>query len=375
MKVLVTISAMGILAFSALLLPRCNVDLPYHPTQFIPPKFVIPVADRDSVKSFIGAPSYNFKLAFVSGTVYVVDFNVLETDEKTGKDFPQVVRLQNDPQGTGKPSSPLISPDGSLATYFLFGGPTAQTPYVQKIANGALPVALSTAGTDPHFWTGTDGKLYSVYSDKWQLNFNTLSSLTGYSTFRQQIDPLTGAPVSPRTVLADKPFNGGLSRNGRYLCTGYQDGGIYDLLDSTLHLINHTDPSKPMQICNPSISPDSVNADWMLFLNFEGVQQVGYAAGVAPLPKINIHDYLLIVDKTNTVQWYIQCPADHYEWQCPEWTNDFNFVVALAKVTNDDADGRYDCYLIRRSDHALLKLTTGDFKLDGTSTPSFWIGR
>ena len=91
------------------------------------------------------------------------------------------------------------------------------------------------------------------------------------------------------------------------------------------------------------------------------------------MPRAIFRQYLIVVDKSNTVQWYLKHPADHEEWQDPDWTNAGDFIIALAKVSSDDSDVRHDCYLIRKSDNALLKLTTGDFKMDNIATPTFWI--
>ena len=90
---------------------------------------------------------------------------------------------------------------------------------------------------------------------------------------------------------------------------------------------------------------------------------------------IRMHEYLFIVDKENTVRWERTYPLGYYQWQDPEWTNNFNFIVALAKAVSNESDTRHDCFLIRQSDKALLRLTTNDFRLDDSATPAFWIGQ
>ena len=350
----------------------CDLGFPYQPKQFVPPNLSVPLAGRDAIKNFLGVSSYDFKLAFTRASeqaLYIVDFSEMETNAATGDEHPKVVKLARDPDRSGYQfDSPFFSPDGALVTYFLRSGATSQVPYVQQADGQSAATALAANGTDPHFWQDSSGALYVIYSDKFLVQINELTAITGFATYRQKIDATTGALIGSRNPLVDKPFNGGLSRNGQYLCTGYADGAIYDLVEQKLYRIN-----SGMQICNPAITPDTMQQDVMLFLPFSGSQQLLYASGLTPLGTIAMHEYLIVADKSNTVQWYIQRPADHTEWQDPDWTNRENFVVALAKMTSDDSDVRHDCYLVRRSDNALLKLTSTDFKLDNTATPTFWI--
>jgi hypothetical protein len=363
-----TVAVLSTVVFIA----SCDTDYPYSPKQFVPPTLSIPLSSRDTIKNFLGIPSYRFKLAFTRASeqsLYIVDFSQMDTDATTGDEHPKVTKLATDPNRSGYQfDSPLFSPDGALVTYFLRSGAAAQVPYVQMADGKSAAVALAENGTDPHFWQDSSGALFIIYSDKFMVQINEIPAITGFATYRQKIDPVTGVIMGSRTVLVDKPFNGGLSRNGRYLCTGYADGAIFDLAEQKLSRVN-----SGMQICNPSITPDTAQQDAMLFLPFSGAQQLSYAPGLTALGSIAMHEYLIIVNKSNTVQWYIKHPADHVEWQDPDWTNLQNFAVALAKISSDDSDMRHDCYLIRRSDNALLKLTDGDFKLDNTATPTFWI--
>lgn len=377
-----------ILFFSAVLsclwlAASCNTDLYYTPKQFVAPTLSVPLVNSDSIRIFLGVSSYSFKLAFSNASdeaLYIVDFSQNEVDPTTGGQHPSVVKLPRDPARPGwEFNSPLLSPDGNLVTYYLFSG-AQQAPYVQDASGATAAIPVASVGTDPHFWVDPAGDLFVIYSDKNLTQIDMLSSLSGSATYQQKIDPVTGALIGDRTVLVDKPFNGGLSKNGRYLCTGYADGAFYDLDYKKLYYIYHSNnfiDSGGLQICNPSINPttDTAHQSEMLFLPFNGVPPLSYAPGLTPLPQIGIHEYLIVADKNNTALWYLRMPADHFEWQCPEWTNDSDIIVAIAKVTNNDADDRYDCYLVRRSDNAMLKLTDSDFKMDVTSTPSLWISR
>jgi hypothetical protein len=353
-----------------IMLLSCGYELPYRPQQFKAPRLSVPLTSRDMVRDFLRLDHYHFKLAFTrkaDQSIYVVDFSQVETTDTTV--IPKIFRLKTD----GMPDSPLLSPDGTLVTFFIRISASQQKAYIWKIDDGSVPIEIASQGTDPHFWQDSTGRLFVVYSDKFQVNKNELAAITGFATYLQEIDTESGRLVGTRKVLLDKPFNGGMSKNGKYLCTGYSDGAMYDLDNSTLYRVNYTG-SNSIQICNPSISSDTVHQDRMLFLNFAGIQGLDYAHGVDPLGSIGEHEYLIIADASNQVQWYVKQPSEHYEWQDPEWSNNGNFIAALAKISNNLKDLTYDCYLIRTPDKALLKVTGSAFKMDESATPSFWIG-
>jgi hypothetical protein len=357
-----------------LLTAGCNYQLPFHPVQFVTPRLSVPLTSRDMIRDFLGLSHYSFKLAFTrkaDQSIYVVDFSRIETDNDGQHVSPKVYRFKAE----GIPDSPLFSPDGEWITYFVRLDATVQKSYVRKISDNSTSIEVAAQGTDPHFWEDSSGRLYVVYSDRYQVNLNELPVITGYATYRQEINGETGALTGDRQDLLDMPFNGGLSKDGRYLSTGYSDGAFYDLKNDVLHRVNYDATLGGMQICNASISPDSVHTDWMLFLPFVGAQKLDYS-GVETSPgMVKKHEYLFVVDKENKVRWQRAFPDGYYQWQDPEWTNEFNFIVALAKVVSNENDTRHDCFLIRQSDKAVIRLTTDEFRLDGSATPAFWIAK
>jgi hypothetical protein len=361
----------GLIA-ALVLMSFCDYNLPYRPEQFIPPQLSVPLTSRDMIRDFLRLSTYDFKFAFTrkaDRSIYVVDFSRIETGRGGESASPKVFRFKTE----GTPDSPLFSSDGEWITYFVRLSATSQKPYIRKIGDNSASIEIASQGTDPHFWRDSAGGLYVIYSNKYQVSLNELPNLTGYATFRQRIDPDDGAKIASAEVLVSRPFNGGLSKEGRYLCTGYSDGALYDLADSTLYRINYEEASGGMQICNPSISPDSAHSDWMLFLPFAGTQKLDFSEMPSSPGMIKTHEYMFIVDKENKVRWQRTFPAGYFQWQDLEWTNDFNFVIALAKVTSSESDTRHDCFLVRQSDQAILKLTTDEFRLDDSSTPAFWI--
>jgi len=92
-------------------------------------------------------------------------------------------------------------------------------------------------------------------------------SITSRATYMKQVDSSSGQVIDSIGKIASHPLYGGISRDGRYMCTGYADTYIYDRTDSSYHPID-----AGLQTCNPSISTDSILTDRMMFLNFAGVQ-------------------------------------------------------------------------------------------------------
>lgn len=132
------------------------------------------------------------------------------------------------------------------------------------------------------------------------------------------------------------------------------------------------------QICNPSISQDTVDfAGCMMWLNFKGDLGVTVAPGLAgPLYTLiapQQHDRLTITDYTNTVRWYLFNTelglAAQTELQDPEWSTHSDYVVTLAKRTLENFDG----YVVDVKDKSRF-LKFNDFGLTNISTPHLWVG-
>jgi hypothetical protein len=316
--------------------------------------------NRDSISAF--TRSTNVKISFnckADRSVYYVDFN----------DSVPVAKKLKKPAGNGGNSdSPLISPDGKWVTYFMYAGFNDIVAFVQRLDPTADAVQIGgDYATDPHWWTDpSTHDVYIIYSNLFLQD--SLPLLAGKATFKQKVDlsgsipVLVGAPA----VIADKPMNGGLTKDGRFLCTGYSQAAFYDIAAQKVIGVN-----PGMQICNSSISPDT-SADSsvrMMFLCFAGKQNmINDSAGV-----VNEHAVIYVVDKADSVQWFIGKPANYGEWQDPEWSNNPNFAAALLGKAGE---AKYDGVIIRRSDKQILKVMTADSydKMDNTSTPYVWIG-
>ncbi len=354
---------------TALFLFSCN--FPYQPKQFVLPAIPSPFITTDSIAAFIGTS--NVKIAYTlnegSRWVYFIDFN---------KPSPMPLKLKK-PAGKENINgdSPLISPDGSFVTYYLTHGADFQGAYLQKLDSLASPVLIAANGTEPHWWKDATGQVYIIYSN--QMMSTTLVK-GNYFTYRQKVSlEGNGSLIGPAEEIAPYAMNGGMSENGRFLCTGYKNAAFYDESDSALIPIN-----EGYQTCNPSTDPDSANPGVMMFLNIGGQQNLNNPfLGNAdfPGPLIPMHTMLFIVNIENTVVDYVPLSLatakyrPYEEWQDPEWSNNPGFAAALGVI--DDANA--DIIIIKNigdREHAkeLLKVTPGTYKVNATSTPYIWIG-
>jgi hypothetical protein len=348
---------------------------PHQPTQFVLPQnpYTFPIAKTvlDWADSAI-----NVKIAFTlrdgSRAVYFVDFNDMSASLKKLKKPAAKTDFNAD--------SPIISPDGRFVTYYLIqGGAIIEGAYIQKLDESADPVLIAENGAEPHFWVDPQGQTYIIYSDNFQVGE---LSLGNGKTYKRKVSLSgSGAPDGDPVVIAPYPMNGGLSKNGQILCTGYYQAAFYSLADSVLTPVN-----SGVQVCNPSIDPDGAHSDWMMFLNYTGAQNLSnpfknsadYPA-IDALGTLPMHVAMLIVDMTNTVRDFVPISlmgGGYAAWQDPEWSNDPRFAAALAMIDESQAD----LVIIKNiGDRTALKetlvLTLGTGKMNETSTPYVWIGR
>ena len=354
----------------AAIIVSCN--FPYKPEPFVLPEQPYNFPSRTDIQNFFDTT--NVKIAYTlketgARTVYFVDFNDSAPSQKKLKKPAGKENINAD--------SPLLSPDGTFTAYYLTNGLSIFGAYIQRLDVSADPVLVASYGTEPHWWKDSSGQVYIVFSD--QMLVSSLGPNSG-KTYRQQVS-LTGngSLVGAVEEIAPYPMNGGLSRDGRYLCTGYAPAAFYDLVAKQLTLINET-----FQVCNPSIDPDSAHPDRMMFLNFYGKQNMtnpfkdsaDYPADVGG--NVSQHAVLFIADVSNTVIDFVPLSimvGGYQEWQDPEWSNKPSYAAALALIDDSQADGVILKNIgSRTSAKQKLIFTRGSGKLNATSTPSVWIG-
>ena len=297
----------------------------YQPTQFIDRPKTFDVISLSELQAFLGVTNNRIKIVFTNkqrSSLYLVDYSQTPV---------QAIKL-NKPEGYV--DSPLIDSSGKWITYFTAGNGV----YIQKLDPTAMPIIIDSSGTEPHWWIkpGTN-ETYIVYSNNQYVEKGTLKTLLGYSTFKQRIDA-SGAKIGLREIIADKPFNGGLSFDGKYLCTGYSDAAFYNISASSaggyLPIEYNASKTEPyQQICNSSISTDPTNPAQMMFLCFSGEQYLDTSEVHQFFGRpTRQHEYVFIVDTNNTIKKYFQKPSVYDEWQDPEWSNNSHFFAALGKL-------------------------------------------
>ena len=356
----------------------CSCNFPYQPKQFVLPEIPYKFPGSQTVKAFADNAK-NVKLAYTlmedSRNVYYVDFS---------DTAPHPIKLKKPADKSNlHADSPLISPDGSFVAYYLTQGATVNGAYIQKLDPTSEPVRVAGDGTEPHWWIDSQGKTYIIYSD----NILVSGSLTlgQGKTYKQKVDLSgDGAITEDRVEIAPYPMNGGLSKNGQFLCTGYDHAAFYDIVYRQLTPIN-ADPNLK-QVCNPSIDPDSSHPDWMMFLSFSGIQSLVNPFKTSPdypaqdtAGTLLTHAVFFVVDITNTVKDFVAIDimgSGYQEWQDPEWSNNPRFAAALAMID----ESRSDFVIIknigdRSKKKEVLVATIGTGKLNETSTPYIWIDK
>jgi len=365
---------------ASLLAVSCG-NFPYKPTQFIAPKVPPPpnaFVSADTLASFLKIQSHNVKLAYtltptgLSQTVFFVDFS----DSAIS---PRELKKPADKQDWTA-WSPIISPDGKLVTYYLVSG-TQSVAYCQRLDTAAVPTeAIGDPGSEPHFFKNGQGNLYVTYTDASGGILNgTSTTLTGYHTYKQQIDLATGLKIGSRDSIGGYPFYGGMSRDGKYICTGYSSAYIYNISANHFFSIN---PNQ--QTCNPSMTPDSVLTGSMMFLNIGGHEKLN---NMPPedTGKVGEHQFIFIADTNNNfvkgfnlVSSLPTYSSEGAEWQCPKWTNVPDYFCALAWNGSDSKHGAplYNLFIISISspNTPLMLNKPALLQFDSSSKPYVFIG-
>jgi len=184
----------------------------------------------------------NVKMVWNEGwnSLFFVDFNEAS---------PVVRQLElPDVSGSGAVAvvNPLISPDGQWVVYHVdYIGQDRVESYVQNLSSGAAPflITAQTSVADPHWFEASSGDLFLVYStvtgvllDDYATLLSTLEADPTFETektFLRSIDILSSVPAAARIQLgtpiqlAPLAFKGGLSPDGKWLCTGANRAYLY----------------------------------------------------------------------------------------------------------------------------------------------------
>jgi hypothetical protein len=147
-------------------------------------------------------------------------------------------------------------------------------------------------------------------------------------------------PVGEPATICPYGFGGGISRNGRYLATGYAHLIVADLATGEYFqpLGDRQLPDGENQVCDVSMPPDDSPRVMHLRLTLSGSGR---------------HDFFGIARFDGGGYVKIWKPDEVLEWQTPEWSTHPDF----ATVSGTNPDGVYDLFLVRLSDLAIRRLT------------------
>lgn len=196
-------------------------------------------ADIASVKSYFGTDSVKVVYARKNEglALYYIDY--------TSSDASPIKLAKPAGRESWDIESPLISPDGNWVVYNC-NGQGLREAYLQRLGSGTTPVEVGKKATDPHWWVHpvfkTTSLVYAVLKGDYftKEEYTDASLETGGilgATYRQEVRIATGKlPAHAASefsgnpvLLVNMPYKGGLSGNGKFLCTGYGGGFILSL--------------------------------------------------------------------------------------------------------------------------------------------------
>ncbi len=231
-------------------------------------------ATNVQVREFLG--TQHAKVAYVNWYNGLKKLHYIDFSEGDGD--PVVHRIP----AAALPTAPILSPDGRWVVFASAEGtrgehlsPVAQrsSVYICKLEEGAEPVLLvSDSAYEPRFlYDGTPGKA----EGKLTIVYPTLAPSGSWAgvgrTMLLDIDTTGGAVTkgTPRVLFEHGGYAGGLSTDGRYLCTG-GDWAVMMDLQSNATMPDTVGHPYSGQNCNPSITSSTVRPDVMLYLDFGG---------------------------------------------------------------------------------------------------------
>lgn len=275
---------------------------------------------------------------------------------------PRSVRIDRGDEGLngapGWPNEPLFSPDGRWIAY-AGSFPSAKTDaFVREAVDGTgwrVPLVRSGAATAHPHWYREGDSLSLFVSDvatttTWDGSRNNGSTLRALF-LDSAVGSFEAATLRGRTLPG--AFKGGISRDGLWAGTSYQQSVLWNASTGSANLLN-----SGIQQCNPSINPFTTgsNTDYMMILGFGGTD--------APVPTLGgtvvegQHEHLWIWSKDNKAVWSAALPnkagstdevpgQSYVQWQRPEWSTHPDFATALAK-RDGTADGMgYDLFIVK----------------------------
>ncbi|MBN1307929.1 MAG: hypothetical protein JXA18_08435 [Chitinispirillaceae bacterium] len=198
-------------------------------------------ADSASVASFFGTSKVKVVVGKTEGNILSLHYRDYAANNR-------LVPLKRPANRTDwNCESPLISPDGRWTAFNAYVTPYNYEIYLQELSPVSKPILFQSGASDPHWWVhpADSSLVYIVYQEVPGDNLvrGDLADATVLATgelgitYRQMVRLFPGAATGAVTMsrigfpeaLANLPTKGGLSPDGRYLCTGYDRAFIVEL--------------------------------------------------------------------------------------------------------------------------------------------------
>lgn len=306
------------------------------------------------VKDFLGTS--NAKLALVNGTndyLATIDFSL-----------PNLL-LREEPQLV-PPRHPTISPNGKWMAYATRSeGQAGESEiYLRSFDGVATDANRATSGWIPRWYIDLNtNDTMLIFASEAESNRDSASWSRGNTSILHIKSGMASGESSTFSKMG--AFHDGASADGRYLVTGFTDLRVQDRQTvTTFSLFRSPENGKTkdasFQACNASISQGT--KPLIAFLDF-GYSEKSSITGRSYAS----HEFAFLLDPaTQKVVDTIRVPKPWTSWDHLEWSNHPNFLVA---TVTDDSEAHKAAYIIRVSDHAMLKVVEGDDVL----MPYLWV--
>jgi len=269
---------------------------------------------------------------------------------------------------------PEISPDGKMVTYVTgaggeHGSPISQTAtvWVCELKEDAAPVKVAELGYEPR-WKQVSDVPTIIYPT---IATNRQWKEPNGKTMQVEITLGSDGTISVGTpsVLVDAAYTGGLSYDGKYICGGGGNAGLFNISEGG-------DPQKPDtivdfgQTCNVSVSSHRENTGYFMNLCTQvrgsdnadlpdnvqfGTWQAIFITQPAALGS-NSGDKVMryypypVLDRDSLINsasqlHAIRTPQHSEKWHHCEWSNHPDFAVATLNVVRayvENPAGYYD---------------------------------
>ncbi len=267
---------------------------------------------------------------------------------------------------------PKISPNGSYVAYGSkdIGFSTPSQTTLWKLGDSTRPAdrtPVSASAYLPSWWIDTASGDTCIVSAE----AATMDNDPRWIAQRTMLWHFASGKFasSPQVITAKGSYNGGMSKNGRYLATGYPFAFLYDYgadYKEQYFLPPYSGRSDTAQVCNVSISPGISNPDQLMFLDF-GYPRVSTVVG----KPYGFHSIIFVCNscvacQTHVQKWF-EVPSGYAEWDFVKWSNHPDFAAAIARNQSSGSAGAL--FLISLKDSSYLKVAQGD----GLCDPYLWI--